>query len=188
MNDRHSTLGNARASSSFHDVFVELFNAHFERIFRYLDRISGDPDLAADLAQETFIKLYRRGSLPDSTEAWLISVAMNLFRNASSSRTRRTRLLTVARAESVHSEAGPSPEAAAIEADSEHRVRLAIESLPAREKRLLLLAAEGYSYRAMASALDLNEASVGTLLARARRAFRSTYEGTGEREEQRNAP
>ena len=184
MNDPDSRQGSDHSASRFHDLFVGLFNAHFERLYRYLDRLSGDSDLAADLAQEAFIKLYRRGSLPDSPEAWLISVAMNLFRNASSSRSRRSRLLTVARAEGVHSEPGPSPEAAAIDAESRRRVRSAIERMPPREKRLLLLAAEGYSYRAMASALELNEASVGTLLARARRAFRATYEG----EERRDAP
>jgi len=48
--------------------------------------------------------------------------------------------------------------------------------MPEREQRMLLLRAEGYSYRDIASALHLNERSVGALLARARRAFRETYE------------
>ena len=96
----------------FHESFVALFDAHFQRLYRYLDRVSGDPELAADLAQEAFIKLYRRGSLPDRPEAWLISVAMNLFRNARSSRTRRRRLLTLSRGEGVHSDPPPSPEEA----------------------------------------------------------------------------
>jgi DNA-directed RNA polymerase specialized sigma24 family protein len=41
---------------------------------------------------------------------------------------------------------------------------------------MLLLRAEGYGYRAIAAALELNELSVGTLLARAKRAFRTLYE------------
>ena len=48
-----------------------------------------------------------------------------------------------------------------------------------RESRLLLLRAEGYSYRDIAAALELHEASVGTLIARARRAFRTLYEEPG---------
>jgi RNA polymerase sigma-70 factor (ECF subfamily) len=40
---------------------------------------------------------------------------------------------------------------------------------------MLLLQAEGYSYRDIAAALELHEASVGTLLARARRAFLTAY-------------
>ncbi|MGH7607065.1 MAG: sigma-70 family RNA polymerase sigma factor [Gemmatimonadales bacterium] len=59
--------------------------------------------------------------------------------------------------------------------ETQRRVRRAIDRLPERERRLLLLRAEGYRYRDIAAALELNEASVGTLLARARRAFREAY-------------
>lgn len=165
----------APEAASFHDQFVALFTVHFPRLYRYLDRLSGEPELAADVAQEAFVRLYRRGALPDAPEAWLISVAMNLFRNVKSSRSRRRRLLTPARSEVVLSDPPPSPEQAAIAEESRGRVRAAIDRLPERERRLLLLRAEGYSYRDMAAALDLNEASVGTLLARARRAFRECY-------------
>jgi RNA polymerase sigma-70 factor (ECF subfamily) len=161
---------------SFHDRCVELFETHFHRLYRYIDRVSGDPELAADLAQEAFIKLYRRGSLPDAPEAWLISVALNLFRNARSTRSRRRRLLTIARGEAAHSDPPPSPESAAAAAETRQRVRSTIDRLSERERRLLLLKAEGYSYRDIAAALELNEASVGTLLARAIRAFRLIYE------------
>jgi RNA polymerase sigma-70 factor (ECF subfamily) len=160
---------------SFHDRFSALFDAHFHRLFRYLDRLSGEPDVAADLAQEAFIRLYRRGSLPDAPEAWLISVAMNLFRNERSGRSRRRTLLTVARAEGVHSEQALPPDATVVAEESRRRVRAAIDQLPEREQRLLLLRAEGYSYRHIAAALELNEASVGTLLLRARRTFRASY-------------
>ncbi|MBA3258421.1 MAG: hypothetical protein H0T68_03010, partial [Gemmatimonadales bacterium] len=47
-------------------------------------------------------------------------------------------------------------------------------------RSLLLLHTEGYSYRDLAVALGLNEASVGTLLARARRAFRRCYGETSD--------
>ena len=163
---------------AFHERFVELFEAHFHRVHRYLNRLSGDPELAADVAQEAFIKLYRRGSLPDSPEAWLISVAMNLFRNAASARSRRLRLLTPARGEGVLADPPAAPDQALEAEDARRRVRLALDRMPEREQRMLLLRAEGYSYRDIASALNLNEASVGALLARARRAFREIYEET----------
>jgi RNA polymerase sigma factor (sigma-70 family) len=171
------TLSRSRdASPAFHDLFVEIFQAHFERLYRYLDRLSGEPELAADLAQEAFIRLYRRGALPDAPEAWLISVAMNLFRNVKSSRSRRVRLLTAARSEGVLADPPPPPDQAAIAGESSRRVRVALDRLPERERSLLLLRAEGYGYRDIAVVLDINEASVGTLLARARAAFRDCYE------------
>jgi len=161
---------------SFHQRFAELFEAHFRRLYRYLNRLSGDPELAADVAQEAFIKLYGRGSLPDAPEAWLISVAMNLFRNADSTRRRRLRLMTPARGESVLGDPPAAPDDTVEAEDSRLRVRRVLDRMPEREQRMLLLRAEGYSYRDIASALHLNERSVGALLARARRAFRETYE------------
>jgi RNA polymerase sigma factor (sigma-70 family) len=154
---------------------VEVFDATFPRIYRYLDRLTGEPELAADLAQETFVRLYRRGSMPEAPEAWLITVALNLLRNEASTRSRRRRLLTLARGERTHSDPPPSPEQAATVEDSRQRVRSAIDRLPERERRLLLLRAEGYSYRDLSAALGLNEGSVGTLLARAREQFRAIY-------------
>jgi len=163
------------AAAAFRERFVALFDAHFPRLFRYLDRLSGDPELAADVAQEAFVKLYRRGSLPDSPEAWLITVALNLFRNARTTAARRRRLLTPWRARRGHGEA---PWSAARELEGEVTrtdVRRALDQLGERERSLLLLKAEGYSYRDIARALRLNEASVGTLLARAADAFRRAY-------------
>ena len=154
---------------------MELFDAHFHKVYRYLDRLSGEPDLAADLAQEAFIKLYQRGSLPNAPAAWLISVAMNLFRNARSTGSRRRRLMTVARGEQVHADPPPAPDQAVVTDESRRRVRSALDRLPDRERRLLLLRAEGYSYGEIAVALELNAASLGTLLARAREAFREVY-------------
>ena len=49
-----------------------------------------------------------------------------------------------------------------------------------RERSLLLLRAEGFSYREIARALELNEGSVGTLLARAQRSFRVKYGESGD--------
>jgi RNA polymerase sigma-70 factor (ECF subfamily) len=161
----------------FQDRVVELFHAHFHRLVRYLDRLSGDPELAADLAQEAFIKLYQRGSMPDRPEAWLITVAMNLFRNARSTAARRRRLLTPARAEATLGDPMPSPSQSFEGGDEHDRVRAAIDRLTERERQILLLRAEGYGYRDLAAALDLNEASIGTLLARAKRAFRDAYGG-----------
>lgn len=163
-------------ASPFQHCFAAMFETHFARLYRYLDRLSGEPELASDIAQEAFVRLFRRGSMPDTPEAWLISVALNLFRNAKSSRSRRSRLLTATRSEGVLADPPLAPDQAAMVEDSRGRVRTALDRLSQRDRGLLLLRAEGYSYRDIAVALELNEASVGTLLARARRAFRDCYE------------
>ena len=155
---------------------MTLFDTHFQRLFRYLDRSSGDPELAADLAQEAFLRLYRRGSLPDTPEPWLISVAMNLLRNAKTKESRRARLLTRSRAARAHSDSEPLPSAGAGAEEEHQHVRATLDQLPEREASLPLLRIEGYAYRDIAEALSLAEGSVGTLLARAKARFRELYE------------
>ena len=163
-------------SRSFDDDFSELFNEHFQRLYRYLDRLAGDPELAADIAQETFVRLYERKTVPDAPAAWLVTVAMNLFRNAHSTRQRRRRLLEVVPDAEAFADRSVPPAHSIESREIERRVRRALDGIPERERQLLLLRAEGYSYRDIAEALDLHEGSVGTLLARAKRAFRDRYE------------
>lgn len=50
-----------------------------------------------------------------------------------------------------------------------------LAALAPRQTELLILRASGLSYDELAAALELNPASVGTLLARAQRAFRKEY-------------
>jgi DNA-directed RNA polymerase specialized sigma24 family protein len=49
--------------------------------------------------------------------------------------------------------------------------------LPARDRQILLLHAEGYRYREIAEALNLVESGIGTYLSRARKAFRDAWGG-----------
>ena len=163
------------ASAPFESLFSELFRNHVERLTRILDRLSGEPDLAADVVQESFVRLYNRGSLPDAPEAWLISVALNLLRNARSTDRRRAFILA-GRGEALADPAPPADERVAA-AETYQRVRKAIDQMPERARQLLLLRAEGYSYRDLATALELNERSIGTLIARAKESFREHYGG-----------
>jgi RNA polymerase sigma-70 factor (ECF subfamily) len=165
---------------SFHESFAALFDAYFKSLYRYLNRVSGDSELAADIAQETFVKLYQRGSMPDTPPAWLISVAMNLFRNAATMRRRRLELLTPARGERALGDPPPAPDRAMEAEESRKRVRRTLDRMPPRERDLLLLRAEGLSYREIARTLGLNEASIGVMLARAKRAFRASYGETSD--------
>ena len=172
--DRARTLSDG--ARSFDDRFVELFDRHYHRLFRYFDRLSGDPDLAADVAQGAFVRLYKRGAVPDTPGGWLVSVAMNLFRNVKSTQSRRLRLLTPSRAEGALADPAPSPHDVAEASETQRRVRLTIDRLPERDRRMLLLRAEGYSYHEIANALEIPEASIGTMLSRAKREFRESYE------------
>jgi RNA polymerase sigma factor (sigma-70 family) len=160
----------------FDQEITELFRSQHRRLYRFLDRLSGEPDVAADIAQEAFVRMYRRGSLPDAPESWLISVALNLFRNHRTTIARRRELLTPARAEESLSDAPPTPAQLHESSETTKRVRVALDRLVERDRAMLLMHAEGYSYREIAESLELGESGIGTLLARAKRAFREHYD------------
>jgi len=157
--------------------FDALFLAHYEGIYRLLFRIIGSPEEAEDLAQETFLRLYRQ-RFPKGREhnvrAWLYKVATNLAYNALRGRRRRVR-----REEMVQRQAEPAgetdPVETALRRDERTAVRQVLTGLPRRQARLLLLYYTGLSYRELADVLGVAPGSVGTLLARAKTAFEMAY-------------
>jgi RNA polymerase sigma factor (sigma-70 family) len=66
-----------------------------------------------------------------------------------------------------------------LAAETRSRARTALDTLPDRDRMLLLLRHEGYSYRELARAVGVAESSVGTLLVRATRMFREAVGPAG---------
>lgn len=161
----------ASGERAFAVEFEAVFHTYHHRVFSYIHRLCGEPDLAADIAQETFVRLYRRGDTPESVVPWLITVATNLLRNARTRTARRLALLATAR---VSEESQPAADAV-VAGEERAKVRSVLERMSLRDRQLLSLMAGGFTYREMAAACGLNEASVGTMLARAKRAFREHY-------------
>jgi RNA polymerase sigma-70 factor (ECF subfamily) len=160
----------------FEDAFRACYAARFAPLYSYLDRLTGDPDLAADVAQEAFVRLHRRGEMPDQPAGWLVAVANNLVRDERRRVTRQLRLLTE---EPTRAPVGAPPSDPADDLERAERitaVRAALERLSLRDRQALLLRHGGYSYREIAAALGLAETSVGTTLVRASQAFRAAFE------------
>lgn len=162
---------------AFTEDFRRIFAEEFESLFRYLCRLTGDPALAADTAQEAFVRLYQRGERPRETRAWLAAVSNNLVRDEYRRTTRRRNLREANPTMFVYAEPDPAPDEELVLRERRRRVRQALDRLPDRYRRALLLRQEGYSYREIASALDYRASGVGKLIVRATRAFRTAYEG-----------
>lgn len=155
----------------------QLFQRHYPSLVRFLYARLGDRDLAEDLAQEAFVRLLRRP--PRDPEGWLYVVASNLARDAARGEVRRSRHLEVLTGERAE-DAMPSPEQQALLAEDAARVRTTLAALSERDRTLLVLCADGLSYREIAGAIGVAPSSVAPLLARAqRRFFRAHAEGGG---------
>ncbi|HEX6940427.1 MAG TPA: sigma-70 family RNA polymerase sigma factor [Longimicrobiales bacterium] len=152
--------------------FEQLFRRLYPSLFRYLHRLTGDPDAADDIAQESFARLLRQ-PLPDGeAKPWLFTVATNLVRDAARKTARRERILASVRPTS------PAPITPDVSAERSERiafVREALAQLSERDRTLLLMRGEGFTYEEMARAVGVSPASIGTLLARALRRFSAVY-------------
>jgi RNA polymerase sigma factor (sigma-70 family) len=157
------------ASASASDMLdvEKLFTDNYEGLFRYLVRLTGDSDLAADVAQETFVRLVERE--PDNTgiRAWLYRVATNLVRDHSRVARRRIELLQERSHRVPHGDA-PTDAHLALEIEEKRQaVRNALEALSERDRTVLLMREEGFSHEEIATAVGTTTKSIGRMIARA---------------------
>src|SRR5918999_54379 len=76
---------------------ARVFDDHHQSLYRYLVRFCGDADLAADAAQEAFLRLVERPPpVGGSERAWLFTVATNVVLESARTQSRRGRLLATA--------------------------------------------------------------------------------------------
>ena len=158
--------------------FRELFERHFGAIIGFLRRRIG-PQIAEDLAIETFALAFRRRESYDSEQTnarpWLLGIATNLLRHHH--RAERRKLLAYART-GVDADLAPDPGFEAAEARvaalaAGPALALALARLRPDERDVLLLYAwEDLTYAQIAAALAVPVGTVRSRLSRARTRFR----------------
>ena len=183
MNSVPETVQAAQAAPSFD----EAFTLHHRAVFRAAYALVRDSGLAEDVTQEVFLKLYQHiGSLKNEEHVrpWLLRVASNTALNTIRGRGRagaREEEFAAAAAVGV---GGSEP--VGIEADYERRTeieeaRRALAQIKEPMRSCLLLKQQGLSYREIAQTLNINEANVGSLIARGRKEFTRVYGKIGGR-------
>lgn len=145
----------------------EAFHRHHEPLRRYLARLTGDADAAADAAQEAFVRLLEQAPPPRDPRPWLFKVATNLVRERARTGRRRRILAWDGRAAGAHGDPPGSPESVVDRESARRRVRAALDGLSAKERQALLMREEGFKHREIAEALGTTTGSIGTLLRRA---------------------
>jgi RNA polymerase sigma factor (sigma-70 family) len=148
-------------------VLTRLFEEHHGALYRYLVRLCGDADAAADATQEAFVRLIERPPGDQVARAWLFKVATNAVFEDRRTQSRRARLLEASPARVPVADAGRSPHDYVQDAERRVAVRTALNGLSVKERTALLMREEGFSHREIADAVGTTTGSVGTLLARA---------------------
>jgi RNA polymerase sigma-70 factor (ECF subfamily) len=157
--------------------FDAAFTLHHRTVFRVARGVVSDPALAEDVTHEVFLRLYKNlDTAPndDLLKAWLIRVTINVARNALRGNSRATRR------ENEYFKDTEENSIAEPELDYERKAQIelvqqALAKVKEPLKSCLMLKQQGLSYKEIAGALDLNESSIGTFVARARKEFLRFY-------------
>jgi RNA polymerase sigma-70 factor (ECF subfamily) len=167
------------------DAFAELVARYRNQITSYIYRMTNDYDGAVDLAQETFLRVYRAAGRYQTTHAfstYIYRIATNLAISELRKRKRRrlvslTGLLSSGEGEEVRDfdapDERPLADAELVEAEQRRVVKRAILTLPDKYRAPLVLRdVEGKSYDEIAQILATSEGTVKSRINRARNFLR----------------
>ncbi len=154
-------------------LFIEtLFARHHTEIYAYLVRMLRDQELAADLAQDAFIRAYRAlGSLDDPAKAraWLYQIANRVALDE----LRRRRIVRFVPWSGESRGAAPSAERLAMDVRLSGELERALARIPERQRAALLLAeVHDLTGLELAAALGTSHVAARALLTRARESLR----------------
>jgi len=172
------TAANSRAAALPADplaarTFVEgLFARHRGEIYAYLVRMLRDPELAADLTQDAFIRAYRAyGDLDDPAKAraWLYQIAHRVALDD----IRRRKIIRFVPWTGESRGAAPSAERIVLDARLSGDLERALRRIPERQRSALLLAeVHEMTGLELAAALGTSHIAARALLTRARDSLR----------------
>ena len=163
-----------------HDAALnDLMERHATTVFHFLCRMVGSEDDANDLAQETFVRVFRSCKsfrVNEKFSSWLFTIAANLARNHFRWRARHPTLsLDAENAETEQTlgrtlpASSPAPNDEALAAERAAAVRLAVSKLPEDLREAVVLCEwEERSVAEAAIVLETTPKAVESRLYRAR--------------------
>lgn len=148
-----------------------LYSEHAAALASFLRKLTGDPEVASELVQETFVRAIRSGRETElrTARAWLFRVAGNLARDHA----RRRRLLRFVPF------SGREVDRTVIDPDADLVHRALRQVSPMLSTTLLLHYDAGFSRKEIAHMDGVTEEAVKARLARGREAFARAFEQVG---------
>jgi RNA polymerase sigma-70 factor (ECF subfamily) len=175
----------ARLAAGQDSALNDLMERHSQRVFHYLLRALQNEEDAADLAQETFVRVYRNRRAFNSKQkftTWLYAVATNLVKDRFRWRSRHPAVSFEADGpdagrslKEVLPDSGATPEENLQASERAVQVRKAVGALPEELREPLLLAVyEDLSQAEIAEILKCSTRAVENKLYRARNRLRES--------------
>ena len=179
----------SRIREASHAAFRQLYDKYEQRVFSTAIRILGDPALAADATQLTFVSVMKKAGkfkFQSAFSSWLFRVAVNCCIDLKRKRGRHHSLSMNEPEIAMLAEGGdsrrpvnPGPEENARRAELVQEVSNAISRLNPRLSVVVVLRyLEGFGYEEMA---DILEIPLGTVKSRLNRAHAALEQDLGPR-------
>ena len=141
------------------EIFKALFDTHFDAVRSYVYYRSGDTELATDVAQETFLKIWEKQLQPDvkNIKGLLLKIAGDIF----ISRYRREKLALDFSMTFKHGILDDSPEDQMQFKELKSRYEQALKILPENQRTVFLMSRmDGLKYHEIAGQLGLSVKAV----------------------------
>src|SRR5689334_11754095 len=171
-------------------AFIEaLFAKHHGEIYAYLLRMLREPELAADLTQDAFVKAYKNYETlekPENARAWLYQIAHRVALDE----IRRRKIIRFFPWTGESRGSAPSAERLVMDANLSGDMQRALARIPERQRAALLLAElHDLTGLELAAALGVSHVAARALLTRARESLRQALaaERAAEAEAEANA-
>jgi RNA polymerase sigma-70 factor (ECF subfamily) len=159
------------------DRFARLVERYQEAMFRHAAGMVGDPDAAADLVQDSFVKAYTHLATclePDRFAAWVFRI----LRNRCMDHLKNLRQRSVPLDEQAAAAGDADPIRGLERTEAARAVERALARLPAAQREAFLLKhVEELSYEEMAERLDASVSALKMRVMRAREALQEMLRG-----------
>jgi RNA polymerase sigma-70 factor, ECF subfamily len=164
------------------DALGSLFDRYYPQVYRTALAITHENAVAEDIAQDCFLKLHHYANRIDTNlplAPWLYRVTVNLSYTWVTRRKRR-RVSLDALVDHLMSPAGHSPDQLAEHAETQDKVRKAVDGLPFNQRVVVVLHyLNGLSLDEVAEVLECPVGTVKSRLHYAREALRRKLGDTG---------
>lgn len=161
------------------DAFERLMVKHYRSVLNFIARFIGRPEVAEDLTQEVFLRIYRSRDryVPGAMfRTWMFTIARNLCLNEIRRAGKSENVIRPGEPEEgTYASANPDdadrrgPEAELLLHERREMVHQAVAALPDNQRSAVLLRRfEGLSYAEIASVLGVSQKAVKSLLSRAK--------------------
>lgn len=174
-----------RAANDDDQAFEVIYLRYHQRVNHFLHGLSGNASVGSDLAQETFLRMWRfrrRYTNSGSFASYVFGIARNVWLEHCRAQKKQfsleLRQSTPRELSRFMGAASPHPDTAAGHAEDRRQILAALERLPEEQRMVFVLRSiEGLSFEEVASVLQCPVNTVRSRQITALKKLRSTLKG-----------